>query len=112
MPFVPVIPLAQLRIGAMHAAEIDGRSIVICRTRDGVLALDNICTHAYARLNEGRLRKTRLVCPLHGAVFDTADGRALKGPATLPLAVHPVRLVEGMIEVEIDPQLAPQPSEF
>ena len=68
--------------GKMHACAVGGREIVVCRTKDGVFALDNICTHAYARLSEGRLRGTRLICPLHGASFDVRDGRVLGAPAT------------------------------
>ena len=33
---------------------IDGRSVLLCHTKDGLHVVDNICTHAYARLNEGR----------------------------------------------------------
>jgi 3-phenylpropionate/trans-cinnamate dioxygenase ferredoxin subunit len=87
------IPLAELAEGSMLVRSIGGREIVICRTKTGLHALDNICTHAYARLNEGRLRGTRLICPLHGASFDVRDGRALGAPATRPLATHAIQVV-------------------
>jgi nitrite reductase/ring-hydroxylating ferredoxin subunit len=83
----------------MRACEMGDREVVLCRTREGVFALNNICTHAEARMSEGRLRGTRLVCPLHGAAFDIRDGRPLSGPALQPLAVHPVQVVNGIIEV-------------
>ena len=93
--------LAELPLGSMRAATVGGRELVICRTREGVFALDNICTHAHARLCEGRLRATRLVCPLHGASFDIRDGRVLGPPAELPLPTYAVRVVEETIEVAI-----------
>ncbi|HNR21534.1 MAG TPA: Rieske 2Fe-2S domain-containing protein [Steroidobacteraceae bacterium] len=109
--FAPVAALEDLRPGHMHACMIQGREVLVCHTREGVYAVDNICTHAFARLHEGRLRGTRLVCPLHGASFDVRDGRVLKGPASEALPAHAVRVTEGVIEVAVDPSAPPQPSE-
>jgi 3-phenylpropionate/trans-cinnamate dioxygenase ferredoxin subunit len=101
--FEIVMQLAELPLGAMRPAQVAGREILICHTREGVFALDNICTHAHARLCEGRLRATRLVCPLHGASFDIRDGRVLGPPAEVPLPTHAVRIVDGAIEVALSP---------
>jgi nitrite reductase/ring-hydroxylating ferredoxin subunit len=95
------VRLAELPAHGMRACMIGGREVVICRTHEGVFALDNICTHAQARLSEGRLRRTRLVCPLHGASFDIRDGRVLGPPAEIPLASHALRLEAGVIEVAL-----------
>ena len=100
--FVPALELAELPLGSMRACVIRGREIVVCHTREGVFALDNICTHAHARLCEGRLRATRLVCPLHGASFDVRDGRVLGPPAVVPISSLTVRIVNGTVEVAVD----------
>ena len=97
--FHAVLALAELPEGRMRCVTVAGREVLLCHTREGVFALDNICTHAYARLNEGRLRGVRLICPLHGASFDARDGRVLGPPAARPLPRYPVRVVEGTIEV-------------
>ena len=99
--FEPAMQLSDIPVGAMRAAVIAGREIVICHTREGLYALDNICTHAHAKMCEGRLRATRIVCPLHGASFDIRDGKVLGPPAVLPLPTFPVRVVEGTIEVAV-----------
>jgi 3-phenylpropionate/trans-cinnamate dioxygenase ferredoxin subunit len=99
--FQPAMQLADLAVGSMRACTIGNREIVVCHTREGVFALDNMCTHAEARLCEGRLRATRLVCPLHGASFDVRDGRVLGPPADVPLPVHAVRVVDGVVEVAV-----------
>jgi 3-phenylpropionate/trans-cinnamate dioxygenase ferredoxin subunit len=95
------LPLADCAAGTLQAHTIAGREIVVCATKDGVFALDNICTHAFARLNEGRLRGTRLICPLHGAGFDVRDGRALGAPASRPLTTHRVHSVEDRVEITV-----------
>jgi nitrite reductase/ring-hydroxylating ferredoxin subunit len=107
--FEAVLQLNDLPMGSMRACWVGGREILICHTREGVFALDNICTHAHARLCEGRLRATRLVCPLHGASFDIRDGRVLGPPAVVALPTHTVRIVEGSIEVALS-ELAASPA--
>ena|SRR5579859_2212653 len=96
-------PLAQLREGAMQVHTVDHTEIVVCRTKHGIYAVDNVCTHAFARLCEGRLRGTRLICPLHGASFDVRDGRVLGAPATRALGVHAVSVVDGRVEISVKP---------
>lgn len=98
--FVRVLPLADLPAGQMRCVEVAGRQILLCHTRDGIHAVDNICTHAFARMDEGRLRGHRLICPLHGASFDVRTGAVLGAPASQPLASHPVRVSDGYIEVQ------------
>jgi nitrite reductase/ring-hydroxylating ferredoxin subunit len=95
------IPLAECTPGTMQAHTIGGREVVVCITKEGIFALDNICSHAFARLNEGRLRGARLICPLHGAGFDVRDGRALGAPASRPLVTHRVRTVDGGVEITL-----------
>lgn len=92
---------SELAEGAMKAFEIDGREIVVCHSREGWYALDNICSHAYARMCEGRLRGARLICPLHGASFDVRNGSVLGAPANAPLASHSLRIVNGQVEVAL-----------
>lgn len=101
--YVPVLSLTEIPQGRMQTRVLEGREIVICHTREGVFALDNICTHAHTRMCEGRLRKTRLICPLHGASFDVRDGRVLGPPAVVPLPTYPVRVVNGTIEISLEP---------
>lgn len=102
--FHPVIPLAELPRGRMQCVTVAGREVLICHTREGVFALDNICTHALARMDEGRLRGARLICPLHGASFDVRDGSVLGPPASRALPQYPTRVVAGMIEVAVEPE--------
>ncbi|HZO22227.1 MAG TPA: non-heme iron oxygenase ferredoxin subunit [Steroidobacteraceae bacterium] len=104
--FESVLPLTGIRRGSMCAYTVAAREILICHTREGVFALDNICTHAHARMCEGWLKATRIVCPLHGASFDIRDGKVLGPPAELPLPSFPVRIVARMIEVAVSPASA------
>ncbi len=99
--FQPVLPLAEVARGRMRSCRVGERELVVCHTRDGVFAVDNICTHALARMSEGYLKGTRITCPWHGASFDVRTGAVLGGPATIPLAAYQTRIVNGMVEVAI-----------
>ena len=99
--FQKALLLADIPQGGMRPVTLSGREIVICHTREGIFALDNICSHAHARMCEGRLRATRIVCPLHGASFDIRDGKVLGPPATLPQPTFQVRVVDGTVEVAV-----------
>ena len=99
--YVPALPLAELPPGQMRCVEIAGLPVLLAHVRDQVHAVHNICTHAYARMDEGRLRGHRLICPLHGASFDIRDGTVLGAPASAPLQSYPVRVVDGHIEVRV-----------
>jgi nitrite reductase/ring-hydroxylating ferredoxin subunit len=99
--FEPVMALADIPQGSMRPCVVGGRELVICHTREGIFALDNVCTHAHARMCEGRLRATRIVCPLHGAAFDIRDGKVLGPPAVVSLPTYPARVVDGRVEVAV-----------
>lgn len=90
----------------MLEVTVGGRNIVLCHTREGWFALDNICTHAYSKLSEGRLRKTRLICPLHGGAFDCRTGAAIGPPAVTPLGTYAVRLTGEEVEISFSMQPA------
>jgi 3-phenylpropionate/trans-cinnamate dioxygenase ferredoxin subunit len=106
--YVRVMALAELAEGRMRSCRVADRDIVLCRVQGQVYALDNVCTHAFARMSEGRLRGVRLICPLHGASFDCRNGNVLGAPATKPLPVHSVRITDDAVEVALDPNAPPQ----
>lgn len=100
-PFVAVLPAAELAPGQMRRVDVAGVQVLLAHVKDGVFAVNNVCSHAYACMDEGRLRANRLICPLHGASFDVRTGAVLGAPATTPLPCYPVRIVDGQIEVQV-----------
>ena len=101
-PYLPALPLSELAPGSMRCVHLAGEAVLVVRPKDGsVHAVHNVCTHAYAELDQGRLRGTRVICPLHGASFDVRTGAVLGAPATVPLKHYPVRVVDERIEVQV-----------
>lgn len=88
-----VANVADFAPGSMRGFVVERRDVVVCHTKEGGWhALDNICTHGFVKMDEGRLRGVRLICPLHGASFDCRNGAVLGAPASKPLACWQVKV--------------------
>jgi len=100
--FVRIARTADVPKGRMLEVTVGSRNIVLCHTREGWFAVDNVCTHAYAKLSEGRLRKAKLICPLHGGSFDCRTGAAIGPPAVAPLGTYAVRVTGEDVEIAVE----------
>ncbi len=102
--FVRVGRVEEIEEGGVIAVVVDGVELVLARCEGVIYALDNVCTHAHAYLSEGEVDTDdcTIECPLHGARFDLATGRARSLPATVPARTFPVRVADGQIEVVLD----------
>ena len=99
--FVRVLPASDLAPGGKAVVEVEGKQILLCNTNDRIFAVSNICSHAEEKMECGRLSKTWIACPIHGARFELATGRAMNPPATKPIATYETRVADGWIEVSI-----------
>ena len=86
VPANHIIKLANLPIGTTHEfAAVDGQPAIVFRTKNGVFAYTEICTHQGCTVSYSSPDKA-LVCPCHGAVYDPFNGAAvIAGPAPSPL---------------------------
>ena len=87
--------------GTAKVFEAGGRRIAICNTGEGYYAIDDVCTHDGGPLDQGHLNGREIECPRHGARFDVTSGRALCLPAVRPVRTYPVRVQDGVIEVDL-----------
>lgn len=97
--YARAVKAADLPSGAKQAVEIAGKSILLCNSNGAIHAVSNICSHAEEKLECGMMRGGWIACPVHGARFDLATGKAKNPPAKAPIAVYAVRVVEDWIEV-------------
>jgi nitrite reductase/ring-hydroxylating ferredoxin subunit len=89
---------ADLAEGAITVHGVGGWQVLLARSEGALVAINDRCTHQAARLSTGRIRRGAVMCPLHGARFDLADGRCLGG-AYAPVRRFEVRVADGMVEV-------------
>jgi nitrite reductase/ring-hydroxylating ferredoxin subunit len=99
--------VSDLLDGRTRLVEVDDVHLLLIRIRDEVRATSPWCTHARTLLGDQDVDEDGLIeCPLHGAVFDTADGSLQLGPTCPALPVYPVTLgQDGRISVDL-PQSA------
>lgn len=74
MTLIAVAKLSDVPENGVLALAVEGHDLLLVRTVAGVFAIENMCSHAYSRLDEGRLRGVHLFCPLHGLRIDVRDG--------------------------------------
>ena len=99
--FVPVAAAEDIEERQFACFSVEDTALVVCRFRDEYFAVENMCSHALSTFDDGRMRGLRLMCPLHGATFDIRDGSVTGAPATRPIRSFPVRVVDGIVEVEL-----------
>lgn len=92
MEYVRVAANGDVSEGGMKGIEAGGQEILLVRVDGAVYALDAICNHGYAYLEEGELDGHDVVCPLHGGCFDVRTGSATQAPCVDPLRTFPVRV--------------------
>jgi 3-phenylpropionate/trans-cinnamate dioxygenase ferredoxin component len=102
--FTRVLKVAEVEPGNKQAVEVNGQSVLICHSNDRLFAVSNICSHAHEKLECGRMSRGWIACPVHGARFELATGRAMNPPAKQPILTYPVRVIEDWIEVAVPPK--------
>ena len=99
--FIAAAKLDEVPPGTKKVVELEGTEVVLCNTRDKIFAVKNLCSHAYEKLDCGRMKNGWIACPVHGARFDLETGAAMNPPAVMPVEVYAVRIEGDTIEVEV-----------
>jgi len=97
---VTVATLADVPEGTMLMVQVDGTDILLVH-RDGLHALQGICSHEYFELDKGFLTGDSVTCALHLSRFDLASGEALDPPAVMHLVRWPLSVEDGSIVLEL-----------
>jgi 3-phenylpropionate/trans-cinnamate dioxygenase ferredoxin subunit len=101
MPRVAIAPLAEVPENGSKAFAAGDRSVLVCRTSAGVFAVENMCSHAYALLEGGKVKGPHIFCPLHGMRFDLRTGAPNGQLTKKPLTCYPVTLIDDVVHAEL-----------
>ena len=104
MAELTVAPLAELPPGTYKLVVADPIPVGVYNCGGELFAIEDRCSHDDGPLCEGLWDEgdCRVVCPRHGATFDLRTGNALTLPAYLPVRTFPVRVVDGVVLVDVD----------
>ena len=100
--WVRVAKLEDIPEGEIRAYEVGSEYVALCRVRNDVYAVEDICPHDTGPLGDGCLEGYEIVCPRHGARFDVRSGRVLCLPALCDIRVFPVRLEGSTVLIRLE----------
>ena len=73
-------------------------ALAFCDKDDEPILISSVCTHLGCTV-QSKLNKGRLLCPCHITYFELETGKALEGPANLPLPMIPFVLEDEKIYI-------------
>ena len=100
--FVRIGSAAEVPDGELREFDLPGLRIAVACVDGRFHAFGGECTVENCLLAEGEIEDGELVvCPEDGSAFDLDSGEPVRGPAEDPLAVYPVRVDHGWLEVAV-----------
>ncbi len=89
------------KTGGWSVLKMGKKKVIVIRdSATSVKALDPYCTHKQCIVDYDPESK-KIVCPCHSSIFDLS-GKALKGPATLPLKSYKAKLDGDKVTLEVE----------
>ncbi len=104
MTTIRVCAVGDVAAGEAKRFALDGLAIAVVNLgEEGVHALDAVCSHEHAWLDEGDvdLDMGTIECPKHGSTFDVVTGRPRSLPAIKPVTSYPVTVSGDDILIEV-----------
>lgn len=92
----PLSALAQDR----GVFQVQDTEVLIVRVAGDFHALAADCPHQGGPLQRGDIKDGCISCPWHDSKFRLADGSVVRGPATTPVPVYDVQVVDDQIQVK------------
>ena len=101
MAFLKVGKVEDVPEGTAKVYEVADRAIAVCNVDGTFYAIDDVCTHDEASLEQGFLEGCEIECARHGARFDVRTGDVTALPAVVPIDTFPVRVEGDDIELDV-----------
>lgn len=96
-----VAQAASIELGTTRRIVAGEFEILLCNVEGKLFAIEDVCTHDGAPLDQGELEGRRITCPRHGAAFDVITGAVLALPAVLPVRTFVVKVTDGKVYIEL-----------
>jgi len=103
VPELDVCPVEELPPCSVKIVYADEIAVGVYNLGGEYFGLEDRCSHDDGPLCEGDFDcdDAIAICPRHGANIDIRSGRALTLPAVEPVQTFPVRVVDGMVKVQV-----------
>jgi nitrite reductase/ring-hydroxylating ferredoxin subunit len=89
-----------IKVGSAKSYLVAGVSVLVTQPKKGVFkAFKGVCTHQGGSLSS--VSGKNIVCPLHGATFDSTSGKPTGGPASTGLKGYKVTVSGTSLKVTL-----------
>jgi nitrite reductase/ring-hydroxylating ferredoxin subunit len=89
-----------IKVGSAKSYVVAGTPVLVTQPKKGVFkAFKGVCTHQGGNLSG--VKGTNIVCPLHGASFDSTSGKPTGGPASTGLKGYKVTVTGKVLKVTL-----------
>ena len=94
---------SELESGVAKKVKVDGVAVAVVRIDDEIFAIADKCSHADVSLSDGVVwcETKQLECIKHGSAFNLVTGVPDTLPATQPVAVYEVSVVNDEVNVSL-----------
>jgi 3-phenylpropionate/trans-cinnamate dioxygenase ferredoxin subunit len=95
--------LSEFESGVAKKVKVDGVAVAVVRIDDEIFAIADKCSHADVSLSDGVVwcETKQLECIKHGSAFNLVTGVPDTLPATQPVAVYEVSVVNDEVNVSL-----------
>ena len=94
---------SEFESGVAKKVKVDGVAVAVVRIDDEIFAIADKCSHADVSLSDGVVwcETKQLECFKHGSAFNLVTGVPDTLPATQPVAVYEVSVVNDEVNVSL-----------
>jgi len=100
--WIDVAPENELLPGSRKVVSTAYAEVAVFNLDGLFFAIEDVCSHDGGELASGACEGDQIICPRHGARFCIRDGRALTPPAYDNIDTFPIRVENGMVQVDLD----------
>ncbi|TFB12375.1 non-heme iron oxygenase ferredoxin subunit [Candidatus Marinimicrobia bacterium MT.SAG.3] len=93
---------SEIEPGKARSFQVGEKRIAVCNVDGTFYAINDVCTHDGAPLDQGVLEGNIITCPRHGAKFDVTTGTAVQMPAVIPVETYQVEIEDDTIYLITD----------
>ncbi|NOR72566.1 MAG: Rieske 2Fe-2S domain-containing protein [Mariprofundaceae bacterium] len=100
--WIDVAKVDELTPGNRKIIMTDVAEIAVFNLDGEFFAIEDVCTHDGGELASGVCDGDQIICPRHGARFCIRSGKVLTPPAYEDIETFPVRIDQGVIQIDIE----------
>lgn len=103
LEYVRLCGADEISQGEARRFVVGSHEIAVARVGEETFAIGDVCSHGHFLLSEGEVDEDEctLECPKHGSCFNLRTGEPETLPATVPVAVYPLKTEGGSLLVGV-----------